>query len=278
MNYSKIRKQNYKVQRERHWDMNIDIEDWLRSPYTAFKAKFHIEFSCLIVYFLQYTPIKPNWISLLFTASGIVGAIFLGSGNNNLIIAGLIIFFSKVILDSCDGLLARTKKETSVLGNLLDDWAGLVNSLSFLVGLGLYLYQATQEIHFMYFIILIITLRHLDLKDYAYHQLMYTFYKDNKLFKKLKNKNKKIKIIKKSGKVPSILILLKNFFQNFLDDRARTVDSIALIILIELTYDKIILTNFIYYFIIFKLIVIFLGGFYLVYFKKFLEKLIFKIS
>ena len=122
--------------------------------------------------------------------------------------------------------------------------------------------------------ILMITIKALDLKDYTYHKLMYYFYKNNTLPKKSRNKGEKI--TKKNQEISNILIILKNFFQNFLDDRARTNDFICLIILIELSYDKIILTNFIYYLILFKLIMIFLGGFYLVYFKNFIEKIISK--
>jgi hypothetical protein len=91
-------------------------------------------------------------------------------------------------------------------------------------------------------------------------------------------KNNKKNNIKKKQNIPGILFILKNFFQSFLDDRARTVDTIGLIIIIELIYDKIILTNYIYYLILFKLIVIFAGGFYLVYYKEFVKNIISKLE
>ena len=135
----------------------------------------------------------------------------------------------------------------------------------------MYLFNATQEIHFIYVMILIMMIISLDIKDYAYHRIMYYSYKNNILPKKIKNKVKKIN--QKKNDIPNILIILKNFFQNFLDNRSRTIDFICLIILIELIYDQIIFTNFIYYLILFKLCVVFLGGFYLVYFKNFIEKI-----
>ena len=46
----------------------------------------------------------------------------------------------------------------------------------------------------------------------------------------------------------------------------------------KLIYDKIILTNYIYYLIVFKLIAIFLGGFYLVYYKEFVNNVILKLQ
>ena len=74
----------------------------------------------------------------------------------------------------------------STLGSVLDPWAGLVASFSFSIGLGMYLFNATQEIHFIYLIILIITIKALDIKNYTYHYSMYNFYKSYKLKKKEK--------------------------------------------------------------------------------------------
>ena len=235
------------------------------------KVRFFIELSALFVLFLQYTPIKPNLLSVLYAVSGIVGALLLGSTEENLIIAGIIIFFLYGIFDWMDGLLARVTKKMSTLGSVLDPWSGYVGSFSFLIGLGLYLFNATQEIHFIYLMILIITIRAIDLKDYSYHYLMYKFYKN---FKSQKKKNrKKSKLEKNMHNLPKILIYLKNFFQSFLDERARTYDTIGLIILFELMYDKILLTDIIYYLFLVRVLAIFVGGFYIVFFKGLTEKI-----
>ncbi len=276
MNYINIRKAHYKTQRKLTREANADIDDWLHSPYNALKSRIIIELSALFVFFIQHTPIKPNWISLSYALSGVIGGILLSSESKIMIVTGVIVFFFKGIFDWSDGLLARLKKQTSELGDVLDSWGGLVGSFSFLIGLGMYLYNSTQEIHFVYCMILIITTKALDIKDYTYHHLMYKFYKNKKSI--VKSKNIKNKISNKENEISGFLIFLKNFFQSFLDDRARTVDFIGLIILIEIGYDKIILSNFIYYLILFRLIMIFLGGFYLVYFKKFIEKLVLKIK
>ena len=73
MKYSSIRKLHYKTQRKKHLQMNIDLDDWFYSPYSCLKARFFIELSALIVSFLQYTPIRPNFITLLFAGSAIAG-------------------------------------------------------------------------------------------------------------------------------------------------------------------------------------------------------------
>ena len=270
MNYLKIRKLHYKTQREKHIKINADFDDWLFSPYHCLKVRFFIEWSALLVGFLQFTPITPNFITLLFALSAIIGGILLASGENILIIYGVIIFFFNGIFDWMDGILARITKKTSELGDILDTWGGVVGSFSFSIGLGIYLHNATQEIHFIYFTIIIILIRALDLKDFVYHYLMYDFYKSNKTLKKNKKTNIKNK---KSKKVPTFLLYIKKFFQSFLDNRARTIDTIGLIILIELYYGRIILSNYILYLILVKVLVIFSGGFYLVFFKDLTKKI-----
>tara|TARA_B100000029_G_scaffold448908_1_gene471705 strand:- start:2912 stop:3751 length:840 start_codon:yes stop_codon:yes gene_type:complete len=271
MKYSSIRNLHYKTQRKIHIGINASIDDWLHSPYHCLKVRFFIELSAIIVNLLQHTPIKPNFITILFVITGIVGSILLSSGEQHLIVAGVLIFFTYGIFDWIDGLLARVKKKMSTLGSVLDPWAGLVASFSFSIGIGIYLFNSTQEIHFIYLTILIIAIKALDIKNYTYHYSMYSFYKNYKL-KKNKNR-KKNKFKKEDLNLPKKLIYLKNFFKGFLDDRAITIDTIGVIILIELSYDKIILTNFIYYLIFIRALALFAGGFYLVFFKDFAEKI-----
>ena len=208
---------------------------------------------------------------MLYVVSGIVGVLLLGSTEENLIIAGVIVFFLFGIFDWMDGLLARVTKKISTLGSVLDPWSGYVSSFSYLIGLGLYLFNATQEIHFIYLMVLIITIRAIDLKNYSYYYLMYTFYKN---FKSQKKKNrKKNKLEKNKHNLPKILIYLKNFFQSFLDERARTYDTIGLIILFELMYDKILLTDIIYYLFLARVLALFAGGLYIVFVKGLAEKI-----
>lgn len=271
MNYFSIRKLHYKNQRKRHLQINVDIDDWFYSPYSCLKARFFIELSALIVSFLQYTPIKPNFITLLFAGSAIFGGFCLSSGSENLIILGVIIFFTYAIFDWTDGLLAIVTKKTSHLGHILDSWGGLVSSFSFLIGIGMYLFNETQEIKFIYIIILIITIKAIDLKDFIYHYVMYDFYKSSKIKKKTKKKNS---IDKKEENFSKSIVYIKNFFQSFLDNRSRTVDTIGLIIIFELYYGKIILTNYIYYLMLFKIIVLFAGGIYVSIYKNFAKKII----
>ncbi len=266
--WGKLRKLHY-FHQGKVWK-KIEFNNWLKNPYTAFKSTFYIETSVLIVYFAQFTRITPNHLTFVYIIFGLVGGLFLASDNNFLIILSLFLFFIKGSFDWADGLLARIKNQTSNLGNLLDHWGAKVGYLSFLIGFGYYLYNKNNEETFLFLIILIILLKAIDLKDYSYHLTMYEFMKDKNRKNFLNKLNFSKNNFSKKGFNP--LVFLKNFFQNFVDDRARSIDLIMLLILIDNFYYELIFLKFIFYYISFKVLVIFLGGFYATIFKKFLLK------
>ena len=151
---------------------------------------------------------------------------------------------------------------------MLDDWAALVSSYSYLIGLGIYLYHKSGDEFFIILTFFIIIIKAIDIKDYAYQYSMHEIVNSKKKIFKSNN-------VKKNNKyeVSNNLILLKNFFQNFLDERSRTVDLICLLIFIDTFYIRIEIIEYIYYLIFLKYFVIFSGGFYITYFKNFLPKL-----
>ena len=199
---------------------------------------------------------------------GAISGLFLASNNDNLILVGLFLLFSKGSIDWGDGLLARIKKQTSHLGDLLDNWGALVGSYSYLCGFGIYLFNKSGEEHFVIFAIIIILMRALDIKNYAYQLSMYNlFYSNKKRMTFIGNAKKKDKY-----KVSRQLNLLKYFFQNFLDERSRTIDFICLLIFIDIFFIDVFLLNYIYYLIFIKTAALFCGSFYLTYFKNFFYK------
>ena len=121
-----------------------------------------------------------------------------------------------------------------------------------------------------------ILIKAVDLKDYTYYHLMYSFFKGNRTIKKLTTEeiNNKIEL----SSVPKYIIKMKDIFQDWVNYHAKTTDLIGLIILFELHYNKIILTNYIYYIFFIKIIMLFSGGFYLLYLKKFDESIISKLK
>ena len=276
MKYNKIRNLHWISQKKiLKKQFNINIDSFFSAPYTFFKAGLYIELSSVLAFIIQNTPITPNLITIMYALLGIIGGFFLGSGNENLIIIGIFIIFFNGVLDWTDGLIARLKKSVSPLGSLLDEWAGLIVSYSFIIGFGLYLFNKTGQINFISLLILIIFVRALDLKNYFYQSTTYKLYKFeiNKI--QLKRKYLSKNNLKKY-RVSKLVNFLKEILQKTFDDRSRSIDLICALILLDIFYKDIVLLEYIYIFITLKYIILFLGGFYLIYFKKYLNKLLLK--
>ena len=196
----------------------------------------------------------------------------LSSNNNYLILFAIILLFTKGVLDWADGLLARIQKKTSNLGFLLDNWAALISTHAYTLGLAIYLYNKDNEFIFIILGVSILFIKALDLRNYAYHLAMYSLFKekDKKNFLKKLNFNKHFKL--KNKKKDSFLTIFKIFIQNFLDDRSRSVDLICFIIFIDIFYYSSDLLKYLYYLIFFKNIIIFMGGIHLVTKKEYIFK------
>jgi phosphatidylglycerophosphate synthase len=97
---------------------------------------FHRPLAQRLVRLLLLTPITPNQVTLV---SGIVGvaasiAVALGAGDRRWILAGAILLFLSVILDCCDGQLARARKISSTTGAILDGIADYIVGTSVALG------------------------------------------------------------------------------------------------------------------------------------------------
>ena len=104
----------------------------------------------------------------------------------------------------------------------------------------------------------------IDFKLFAYHQLFYELLNNEIEFNKNLDKNKN-----ETSKKENLAVLI---VKNFMDDRARTVDMICFLILLEIIYDfhffsKIILTLY-----LLKAIILFIGIFYAYYYKGRIDK------
>ena len=78
------------------------------------------------------------------------------------------------------------------------------------------------------------------------------------------NKNKKIKL-------SPILKVIKFLFDNILNDRSSWIDIILLILIFEITQNKIFVSDLIFFLICFKAFLIFAGGIYVCFFKGFVN-------
>ena len=261
--YLDLREKNYLDRRSDHEKTLFDIDSWKKNPYSCFKSRIYIELSTIFAYFLQFTSITPNHISIIYGLSGVLAGVFLVTGINTLMIVGLIIFFLKGSLDWTDGLIARIKNQTSSVGHILDTWGSHIGNISFIISIGIYRFNLTNNSIYLFFLILLLILKIIDFKFFAYHQLFYEAL--NKKINLKSSTSEKNDIFKKQS-------FSISFIKNFMDDRSRTVDTICFLIILEIIYELSYFSQIIFGLYFLKSIIIFFGRFYIFYIKGRLEK------
>jgi len=187
MKFTEIRKLNYDRSNTRHSkDYHINLNDWIKNPYSSLKSKIFIEISSVIVFVLQKTKITPNFITIFNSFLVLIAGYLIAFADNNFKLIGILIFFSQGLLDWADGLLAKIKKQSSDVGYVLDPWSGFLNYNFFVISLGLYLHNELNLDIFFYLIIFYLCLRYFDLRNYSYMFVMY-----EKMNGRIKGKKKK---------------------------------------------------------------------------------------
>ena len=200
-----------------------------------------MELSSILVWLLQPTKIKPNTITYMYIFSGVLVFALLSMQNNYAIISGVIILFFKGVLDWSDGHLARIKNQTSDMGHLLDIYGAAVNTIGFHAGLGMYVYNNLGNQMFLYLIIVYLFLRAINFKTFYYANICL----ENLSFSNSVENHGSVVV----GKSES---WIKKIFSGILDDRARTVDLIGFLIIIEIVAGDIFITWVIYTLIVLK--------------------------
>ena len=253
LSFTQLRKHNYDYRRDELVDI-ANIDDWKFSPYSCFKARIFIELSTILAFFLQRTKVSPNQITYLYTLLGVIGGILLSLNEENLIITGCLIFYFKGALDWTDGIIARLKGQKSSIGHILDAWGSDVGHLFFVSGLTVYCYNLTNNILYLFILICFLLFKSLDFKEYLYKQSFYEINSNSQnIENEILNNNKIVK--KKDG---FIYIVIKSF----MDERARTTDSVILVILLNLIYDLEMIIELIIFLYLIKSLVIFFGHIY----------------
>ena len=270
LKFSKLRSMHYKRQIKSTKSLGAEMNFFL-SPYTYIKSIYNIETSAIIIFFSQFTRITGNNLTSVYIVLGLLGGLFLASNNKNLILLGALFIFTKSSFDWADGHLAKIKKQTSDLGKLLDNWGAHIGSYSFFCGFGIYLFNRENQQIFLILTLLIIFLKAADLKNYGYQLAMQDIYQEKNKKNILNKLNFNNKLFFKNRKI-SLLTKIKEFLQSFMDERARTVDFIILLILVDSFYLNIKFLDYFFYFIFFKILLIFIVGVYLTCFKNYLYK------
>jgi phosphatidylglycerophosphate synthase len=94
-------------------------------------------FSRPLTRFLLKTPLTPNQITLLSLVFGILAGYFFSRGEYLYSLAAAASYQLAVVLDNCDGEVARAKNMRSKLGGWLDIGSDLITDIALFLGIAL---------------------------------------------------------------------------------------------------------------------------------------------
>ena len=97
---------------------------------------------------LVHTPLRPNHITIIGTCIGLVGAWCLARGVYGLDVLGTALFVCAVIVDGCDGEVARLKLQETPFGHTFDVLTDNVVHAAIFLGLGIGQYRQHPDGHY----------------------------------------------------------------------------------------------------------------------------------
>jgi hypothetical protein len=159
--------------------------------------------------------------------------------------------------------LARATYQTSLTGHILDSYGAHLNALGLQIGLGFYVAQKASVISFFYLVPFIPFFYAARLTTFCYRSLFQSINNENlnksmSAHDEILTKNKEQNGYENNGWRRYLWIT------RILDDRARSVDFILMIILIEIIFPNIFLTWIIFLLLVIKGFIVFSGTLYLV--------------
>lgn len=264
--YSQVRNDIYSYNRKAFLENGENMDDFASYPYTALKSRVYIEFSSVLVSALQYTKIQPNQLTILYAMLGPICIALFYTANEAAYLFGIFSFvLFKGVLDWSDGALARITGNCSSIGALLDPWGALVNSCSFQLCIGLYVYNMTNELMFVFLSMATVYFRVIDFRSYKLVSLGAGLIENPSFTNKPTVSEKENERTRAKGSKLYIPFMLAT---GILDDRARTVDTLLLIVLIELFLGNVYLSNLIVCLMTLGSFTKFCAGFYVTYANK----------
>jgi len=129
-----------------------------------------------IVKLIYRFPITPNQISFLSMLTGIVSGIFFALGDPGSFMCAGILYALTHILDCCDGMVARLKKNGTPMGRIIDGWVDYITSVAVYTGLLIGLLRGSFQLPLNPWLMMIpasISLAlHCMMVDYYRHEFM----------------------------------------------------------------------------------------------------------
>ncbi len=97
----------------------------------------------------RYTRLRPNHITIVGTAVGLLASAVLGLGTYWAGVAGTLLFLCATIIDGCDGELARLTFRESAFGEKFDVITDNIVHVTVFAGLGVGLYHQLPRSHWL---------------------------------------------------------------------------------------------------------------------------------
>jgi len=218
--------------------------------YSDYKAKFYIYVSAPLIYIFLKLKIKPNVITLAYIILGLLGGILLSVNNKSCIYGAVAILFLRPILDWCDGMVAHYIDMQSPEGHCLDIYGAYSGWIALWTGLGFYAYHKTGMNFIVYTVPLAPFMYILDIRSF-FRSVIFDPDAAAADHEEFINKNLQPAINKNNLTIAAEQSLPNNRAGNFninnlicramnrisiifFEHKARTVDCICLLILIEL--------------------------------------------
>jgi hypothetical protein len=129
----------------------VEFKNSLKNPWAeeAIDLLFFRPVAFLFVQFLRLLPVTPNQVSFFAMLAGIAGGYYLSCGSRHHFLIGGIFYGLANILDCCDGMIARLKKNGTMTGRIVDGCIDYVIAIAVYCGLAMGLSKAvlSGELH-----------------------------------------------------------------------------------------------------------------------------------
>lgn len=119
-------------------------------------ARFDRAISTRISRHIVRTPLRPNHITIIGTTVGCLAAWSLAQGTYWSGVVGTLLFWFAVIIDGCDGEVARLKFQESFFGYVFDVTTDNLVHVAIFVGLGVGLYRAAPDGNLIWLVALLV--------------------------------------------------------------------------------------------------------------------------
>jgi len=223
--FLKIRNELYEVQFTR-WKHLLNF----RSPYSLLKAIYYIETASFFLFTTQRIIKSPNLVTFFYILSGLLGAVLIHSSDSDLFLIGLFLVFTKGTFDWADGPLARRLNKTSFIGHALDVYGAYLNDLAFRVSFIFFTIKYFPDLSFLLpiFLFIVVTGKFSQHADILFSQKEESqSEKNNSFIQEVENP------IQSKGLIKWYFI-----YEAFLDSRARSIDFLLLMLLLNYLFES----------------------------------------